>query len=49
MWRDLMLTSQPTSCAKDRPTIPESPLKGGYLTFSTALSATDIPLPPPDI
>lgn len=27
----------------------QSPLKGGYLTFSRALSATDIPLLPSDI
>lgn len=49
MWRDLMLTSHPTSGAKDRPTIPKSPLEGGYLTFCRALPTTDIPLPPSDI
>jgi len=49
MWRALMLASYPTSCAKVRSTIPKLPLKGGYLTSSRALSATDIPVPPSDI
>lgn len=35
--------------AKDRPAIPKSLLRGGYLTFSRALSAIDIPSPPSDI
>lgn len=39
----------PPSVAKARPAIPISLVRRGYLTFSRALSAIDIPLPPSDI
>lgn len=38
-----------TSLCQGQKTTPQSPLKGGYLTFSRALSAMDIPLLPSDI
>lgn len=44
-----MLTNLPAPCAKDGSTTPKPPLNEGYLIFSRAFSATDIPLPPSDI